>query len=68
MTHREFMAKVNELAKTNIDRAQGWVDCYNRDTGSNCYILNRRVVFDRMSHGVITVHDAYTWASTAKIF
>lgn len=62
MIKKEFIKKVNEIAKENLERAQGWLDCYNRDNGTDYFLLNKRVVFKAIAHGVEHVHDAYVWA------
>lgn len=62
MTKKEFCKKVNQIAKESIERAQGWVACYNRDNGTNYFILNKRIVFKVVTHGVETIHDGLIWA------
>ena len=68
MTQKEFFKKVNALAKTNMERAKGWLDCYNKDHNTKYYFLNKRVTFDAVAHGVVHKHDAYTWATDESIF
>ena len=62
MTQKEFCKKVNEIAQKNIDMAKGWIDCYNRDHNTEYFLLNRRIVFKAMAHGVEDIHDGYVWA------
>ena len=63
MTQKEFCKKVNEIAQRNIETAQGWIDCYNSDHGTNYFLLNKRIVFKAKAHGVDHIHDGYTWAN-----
>ena len=62
MNKKAWCKKVNELAKKNVQIAQGWIDCYNRDNGTSYFLQNGRVVFKVIAHGVETIHDGYTWA------
>lgn len=68
MTQKEFIKKVNEIARENMERAQGWLDCYNRDHNTEYFFINRRVAFESIDHGRREFHDAYTWASDESIF
>lgn len=68
MTQKEFFKKVNTLAKENMERAKGWLDCYNRDHNTEYTFLNKRVVFKVTVHGHTEYHDAYVWATDESIF
>lgn len=68
MTQREFIKKVNSLAKKDMTIAQGWIDCYNRDHGTEYSFLNKRVVFKFTAHGKTEWHDALVWATDESIF
>lgn len=67
MTQKEFIKKVNELAKKDMMIAEGWLACYNRDNHTEYTFLNRRVVFKATDHGKTEFHDAYVWATDESI-
>ena len=62
MTLKDFIEKVNEIAKVNIDKAVGMVEAYNMINGTKFWILARRVTFTCIEHGHKDAHDALVWA------
>lgn len=53
---------LNELARTNWEKAQGMLEGMNMILGTNYTWLNKRVVFHFEAHGRFECHDAYCWA------
>ena len=63
MTLKDFIVRVNETAKENIEKAVGMVEAYNMINGTKFWILARQVTFTTIEQGTKEAHDALVWAN-----
>lgn len=62
MKDKELFARINREAQKNIERASGMIEALNMIRGTEFFLLNKRVCFERYENGIKTFHDAYTMA------
>lgn len=66
---KELFEEINNVAKENLERAQGMIDILNMMSpthdGLNTtrfILINRRVCYETIENGIKKFHDAWTYA------
>lgn len=65
---KELFEEINNVAKENLERAQGMIDILNMMNPTNdlmnptrFILINRRVCYETIENGIKKFHDAYVY-------
>lgn len=65
---KELFEEINNVAKENLERAQGMIDILNMMNPTNdmmkqtrFILINKRVCYEEIENGIKKFHDAYVY-------
>lgn len=65
---KELFEEINNMAKENLERAQGMIDILNMMNPTNdimkqtrFVLINKRVCYETIENGIKKFHDAYVY-------
>lgn len=58
---KELFEEINNVAKENLERAQGMIDILNMMNPTRFILIKKRVCYETIENGIKKFHDAYVY-------
>lgn len=58
---KELFEEINNVAKENLERAQGMIDILNIMNPTRFILINKRVCYETIENGIKKFHDAWVY-------